>query len=169
MDQHPTFDLLAVRAAELLRHVHPQFAGTTWVVMVVDETTPEALHQADLVFLALPHGESTLIVQTRDADDRVLHPGAGFRFTSADARGSYYGGDQYGSWTYSLPELSGRRDKSSAFQPHRVYPERTSKSVKSKMKWPARKPGSARKTSKPPVLSRPCLPRVQKWAPRRRS
>ena len=87
--QHPTFDLLAAcaagRAGEPLVQVHPQFAGTSWARMMLDETTPEVLNQADLVFLALPHGESAAIVKTLDADVQVVDLGADLRLASADA------------------------------------------------------------------------------------
>ena len=113
--QHPTFDLLAAcaagRAGEPLAQVHPQFAGTSWADMVLDETTPEVLNQADLVFLALPHGESAAIAGVLDADVRVVDLGADFRLTSAEAWVTYYGGAHAGSWTYGLPELPGKRDE----------------------------------------------------------
>lgn len=112
--QHPAFDLLAAcaagRAGEPLAQVHPQFAGTSWAGMVLDETSPDVLNQADLVFLALPHGESAAIVKTVHDDVRIVDLGADFRLTSSKAWTSYYGGDHAGSWTYGLPELPGSRD-----------------------------------------------------------
>jgi len=63
--QHPTFDLVAAcaggRAGEQLALVHPQFAGTAWSDLMLDETDTDLLGQADVVFLALPHGESAAI------------------------------------------------------------------------------------------------------------
>jgi len=78
--------------------------------MVLDETSPDVLNQADLVFLALPHGESAAIVKTVHDDVRIVDLGADFRLTSSKAWTSYYGGDHAGSWTYGLPELPGSRD-----------------------------------------------------------
>ena len=93
--QHPTFGLLAAcaagRAGEPFAQVHPQFAGTSWAQMVLDETTPDLLNQADLVFLALPHGESAAIVQALDADVRAVGFGADFRLASAEAWITYSG------------------------------------------------------------------------------
>jgi len=79
--------------------------------MVLDETTPDVLNQADLLFLSLPHGESAAIVQALDADVWIVDLGADFRFASADAWVAYCGGDHAGSWTYGLPELPGKRDE----------------------------------------------------------
>ena len=65
--QHPTFDLIAAcaagRAGEALGAVHPQFSATPWAGLILDETTPSVLGQADLVFAALPHGESAALVE----------------------------------------------------------------------------------------------------------
>ncbi len=82
--------------------------------MVLDETTPEVLNQAELLFLALPHGESAAILQTLDAGVRIVDRGADFWLASADAWANYYGGDHAGSWTYGLPELPGKRDEIAA-------------------------------------------------------
>ena len=111
--QHPTFDLVAAcaagRAGEPLPAVHPQFSGTSWADLVLDETTAEVLGQADLVFLALPHGESAALAGELSVDTMVVDLGADFRLQSADAWSTFYGGEHAGSWTYGLPELPGAR------------------------------------------------------------
>ncbi len=113
--QHPTFDLVAAcaagRAGEQLAAVHPQFAGTSWAGLVLDETTTDVLGQADLVFLALPHGESAALASTLPADTMIVDLGADFRLTSPDAWTTFYGGDHAGTWTYGLPELPGARER----------------------------------------------------------
>lgn len=113
--QHPTFDLVAAcaagRAGEPLGAVHPQFAGTSWADLVLDETTTDVLGQADLVFLALPHGESAALASTLPADTMIVDLGADFRLTSPDAWTTFYGGDHAGTWTYGLPELPGAREQ----------------------------------------------------------
>jgi N-acetyl-gamma-glutamyl-phosphate reductase len=113
LSQHPTFDLLAAcaagRAGEQLAGVHPQFAGTAWAKLTLDETNAELLAQADLVFLALPHGESAALVAQLPSDSMVVDLGADFRLASASAWETYYGGAHAGAWTYGLPELPGAR------------------------------------------------------------
>ena len=111
---HPAFDLVATcaagRAGETLAAVHPQFAGTSWADFLLEETTASVLSQADLVFLALPHGQSAALVAQLPADTLVVDLGADFRLRSADAWAAFYGGEHAGSWTYGLPELPGARE-----------------------------------------------------------
>lgn len=112
--QHPTLDLVAAcaagRAGEHLATVHPQFAGTAWADLTLDETHVELLGQADLVFLALPHGESAALIAQLAADVMIVDLGADFRLRDGDAWTAFYGGDHAGSWTYGLPELPGARE-----------------------------------------------------------
>jgi len=107
--QHPTFDLVAAcaagRAGEQLAAVHPQFAGTAWSDLVLDETTPALLGQADVVFLALPHGESAVLAGQLPDATAIVDLGADFRLRSAQAWSRFYGGEHAGTWTYGLPEL----------------------------------------------------------------
>ncbi|MEL0281170.1 MAG: N-acetyl-gamma-glutamyl-phosphate reductase [Actinomycetota bacterium] len=116
--QHPTFDLIAAcaagRAGEALGAVHPQFSATPWAGLILDETTPSVLGQADLVFAALPHGESAALVQQLPAETLVVDLGADFRLVSSDAWTAFYGGTHAGSWTYGLAELPGVRGQIAA-------------------------------------------------------
>jgi len=113
--QHPDFDLTAAcaagRAGETVAAVHPQFAGTSWAGLILDETKAEILGQSDLVFLALPHGESAALAAQLAPETLVVDLGADFRLRSADAWANYYGGEHAGSWAYGLPELPGAREE----------------------------------------------------------
>ena len=73
------------------------------------ETSPEALSSADLIFLALPHGESAGLVAQIDPAARIIDLGADFRLVDPSAWAQYYGGPHSGTWTYGLPELPGAR------------------------------------------------------------
>jgi N-acetyl-gamma-glutamyl-phosphate reductase len=87
--------------------LHPQLpllADRTFI-----GTDPAALAEADLVFLALPHGESAKVVAELPPDLPVVDLGADFRLSDAGAWAHYYGGDHAGSWPYGLPELPGAR------------------------------------------------------------
>jgi N-acetyl-gamma-glutamyl-phosphate reductase len=82
----------------------PQLAGTTFA-----PTEAAVLADADLVFLALPHGQSAALVAQLPADLPVVDLGADFRLTSPAAWQAYYGSPHAGSWPYGLPELPGAR------------------------------------------------------------
>jgi N-acetyl-gamma-glutamyl-phosphate reductase len=72
-------------------------------------TDPAALADADLVFLALPHGGSAAVAARLPADTKVVDLGADHRLEDAAAWSRYYPGDHAGTWTYGLPELPGQR------------------------------------------------------------
>lgn len=78
---------------------------------VLDETTPEVLAGHDVVFLALPHGNSAAIAAELDADTLVVDCGADYRLADAEAWERWYGGQHAGSWPYGMPELPGARDE----------------------------------------------------------
>jgi N-acetyl-gamma-glutamyl-phosphate reductase len=74
------------------------------------ETNIEEINQCDLVFLALPHGESAKLVVEISKKVKIVDLGADFRLQSRDSWIKYYNDDYAGSWVYALPELPGRRD-----------------------------------------------------------
>lgn len=82
----------------------PQLAG-----QVFAPTEPAVLAEADLVFLALPHGQSAALVAELPPELPVVDLGADFRLTGAADWAAYYGGSHAGSWPYGLPELPGAR------------------------------------------------------------
>lgn len=82
----------------------PQLAGNVFAA-----TDPARLAEADLVFLALPHGESAPLVAALPPGLPVVDLGADFRLADAAAWASYYGGEHAGTWVYGLPELPGSR------------------------------------------------------------
>lgn len=87
--------------------LHPQLPQLAGVVFA--PTEPAVLAEADIVFLALPHGESAALVAGLPADRAVVDLGADFRLADAAAWERYYGGAHAGSWVYGLPELPGTR------------------------------------------------------------
>ena len=74
---------------------------------VLEETSPEVLAGHDVVFLALPHGESARYAEQLSADTVVIDCGADFRLTDPVAWEQFYGSAHAGSWPYGLPELPG--------------------------------------------------------------
>ena len=78
---------------------------------VLEETTVETLAGHDVVFLALPHGQSGPLAAQLPEGCVVIDCGADFRLTDPDAWARFYGGEHAGSWPYGLPELGEQRDR----------------------------------------------------------
>lgn len=99
--------LAATAAGRRVTQLHPhlpQLAGRTFAA-----TTAEALAEADVVFLALPHGESGALAAQLPPGVPVVDLGADHRLTDAAAWERWYGGPHAGAWTYGLPELPAQR------------------------------------------------------------
>ncbi len=108
---HPGVDVTSVsgqsNAGRLLGGVHPHLRSLAH--LTVTATDPATLGAADLVFLALPHGESAAIAAQLPAGVKVVDLGADHRLHDAAAWDRYYGGRHAGAWTYGLPELPGAK------------------------------------------------------------
>ena len=78
---------------------------------VLEETTIEVLSGHDVVFLALPHGQSGAVAAQLGDDVVVVDCGADFRLEDPDQWAAFYGGEHAGTWPYGLPELPGRREQ----------------------------------------------------------
>jgi N-acetyl-gamma-glutamyl-phosphate reductase len=108
---HPEFDLVAAtahsQAGASVAAVHPQLTGLDLTLRTTDAA---ALSDADLVFLALPHGQSAAVAAQLPAAVKVVDLGADFRLRDAAPWRTYYGGEHAGTWTYGLPELPGQRE-----------------------------------------------------------
>ncbi|MFI6446797.1 N-acetyl-gamma-glutamyl-phosphate reductase [Kitasatospora sp. NPDC050543] len=76
---------------------------------VLEPTTPEVLAGHDVVFLALPHGQSAAVAEALGADVLVVDCGADFRLRAAADWEQFYGSPHAGTWPYGLPELPGHR------------------------------------------------------------
>ncbi|MFJ9246519.1 N-acetyl-gamma-glutamyl-phosphate reductase [Streptomyces sp. NPDC101776] len=76
---------------------------------VLQETTPEVLAGHEVVFLALPHGQSAAVAEQLGPDVLVVDMGADFRLKDAADWEKFYGSAHAGTWPYGLPELPGAR------------------------------------------------------------
>jgi N-acetyl-gamma-glutamyl-phosphate reductase len=107
---HPEFDLVAASAhssaGSPVSAVHPQLVGLD---LTLCATEPAALTEADLVFLALPHGQSAALAAALPPTVKVVDIGADHRLRDPAAWQRHYGGEHAGAWTYGLPELPGQR------------------------------------------------------------
>ncbi|HTY73234.1 MAG TPA: N-acetyl-gamma-glutamyl-phosphate reductase [Actinomycetes bacterium] len=114
--EHPQLELGPVSAASnagaAVTSVHPHLAALT--DRTFEPTDPARLGEADLVFLALPHGESAALAGALPDGTRVVDLGADFRLADPQAWARYYKGPHAGQWTYGLPELPGQRERVAA-------------------------------------------------------
>ena len=69
---------------------------------------------ADVVFLALPHGASAAVAGALPASARVIDLGADHRLTDPADWAAGYGGEFADPWPYGLPELPGAREQIAA-------------------------------------------------------
>jgi len=108
---HPEFDLVAAtahsQAGAHVSAVHPQLAGLD---LILGATDAACLADTDLVFLALPHGQSAALAAQLPAGAKIVDLGADFRLQDGELWRRYYGGEHAGTWTYGLPELPGQRE-----------------------------------------------------------
>ena len=105
---HPNFVVTVVsahsNAGEQVTSVHPQlqsYAGRLFVT--VDSID---FNQVDLVFLALPHGESAALISKIPSHVKIVDLGADYRLEDASQWEKYYGGKHAGAWVYGMPELA---------------------------------------------------------------
>jgi N-acetyl-gamma-glutamyl-phosphate reductase len=109
---HPSLELGAVcggsSAGAPVTDLHPhlvELIGTSFAA-----TDAETLGDADLAFLALPHGESARLAAALVAGGTtVIDLGADHRLADPAAWQRWYAGPHAGAWPYGLPELPGAR------------------------------------------------------------
>lgn len=112
---HPDLELAAVtadsKAGQPIGVVHPQLAG---VPALADRqfaaTDPALIAGCDLVFLALPSGQSGPLASQLPATTPIVDLGADFRLADPAAWARFYGTPYAGRWVFGLPELPGARD-----------------------------------------------------------
>jgi len=95
------------KAGSAVTSVHPHLTALADRHFMA--TDPASLAEADIVFLALPHGESGTLAAALPAGIPVVDLGADHRLVDAHAWSSYYGGTHSGAWLYGMPELPGVR------------------------------------------------------------
>ena len=109
---HPEFKIEVIsagsNAGEPITSIHPHlshYAGRKF-----DGLDIQALNNCDLIFLALPHGESAKVVSQIKDSVKIVDLGADFRLEDSNSWSKYYGGEHAGTWVYGLPEKKGQRD-----------------------------------------------------------
>lgn len=105
---HPHIDVVAAVAhsqvGASVGDVHPRLRRT-FPDMRMSSIDDPMLASADIVFLALPHGQSAAAVGTLPERTLVVDLGADFRLQSAAAWQRYYGGEHAGTWVYGLADV----------------------------------------------------------------
>jgi N-acetyl-gamma-glutamyl-phosphate reductase len=113
---HPDLEIAAVSAGssagQPITAIHPNLTGhPRFDGRKFDATDAETMADAELIFMALPHGESAALASTLP-NARIVDLSADFRLGDEDAWHQFYGSVPYaGRWAYGLPELPGARDK----------------------------------------------------------
>jgi N-acetyl-gamma-glutamyl-phosphate reductase len=115
LTSHPDLEIgpLAANSSAGLAvtEAHPQLTGYLSLDGVVFAgTDPDILADADLLFTALPHGDSAQLAVRLPDHLRIIDLGADFRLADPGAWDRYYPTPYAGQWTYGLPELPGARD-----------------------------------------------------------
>jgi len=113
---HPDLEIAAVTAGSSagkpITSVHPNLTGhPAFDGKNFETTTAETLGGAELIFMALPHGESATLA-ARLPGARIVDLSADFRLGAEAAWHQFYGDVTYaGRWAYGLPELPGQRER----------------------------------------------------------
>lgn len=110
---HPEFEVCCItahsNAGEPITAVHPQlisFAGQKFSSFNASD-----FERCEVIFLALPHGESAAVIASLNPKAKIVDLGADYRLEDSAKWAQYYGGTHAGTWTYGAPELPGARAK----------------------------------------------------------
>jgi N-acetyl-gamma-glutamyl-phosphate reductase len=121
---HPDLELTAVTAdssaGKTVADLHPGLAGLPGLagrilqphaaaVLTDSVLTDSGLTDCDLVFLALPAGQSATMAARLPAGVKIVDLGPDFRLTDPQAWDRHYGGPHPGTWVTGIPELPGGR------------------------------------------------------------
>ena len=111
LSAHPDFEIGSITAGQSagtrVGDIHPQLSSLR--DRRIEETSVANLANADVIFLALPHGESAKLVNELEGVRLIIDLGADFRLGTPASWQQFYGSDYAGQWTYGLPELLGAR------------------------------------------------------------
>ncbi len=112
---HPSVDLVQItsreRAGRFVHAVHPNMRGVSRLKFI----HPDALEACDLLFLALPHGESARNIEKyAGIAPKLIDLSADFRLDSAEEYQRWYGEKHPASgwlerFVYGLPEVNRER------------------------------------------------------------
>ena len=117
---HPDLEIAAVSAGgsagKPITEVHPNLTGhPRYDGATFDATDAATLKDAELIFMALPHGESAKLAREIPTA-KIVDLSADFRLGDEGQWHQFYGEDvaYAGRWAYGLPELPGARERIAA-------------------------------------------------------
>jgi N-acetyl-gamma-glutamyl-phosphate reductase len=110
---HPEFEVCCVtahsNAGEPITSVHPQL--NSYAGQKFSSFNASDFERCEVIFLALPHGESAAVIESLNPKAKIVDLGADYRLEDSAKWTQYYGGTHAGTWTYGAPELPGARAK----------------------------------------------------------
>jgi N-acetyl-gamma-glutamyl-phosphate reductase len=112
---HPDLELDSVTAGgsagQTIGAVHPNLAAARdgLAERTFEPHGTADLSGSDLVFMALPAGQSAAVAAGIADTTKIVDLGPDFRLAAADAWTRHYGGAHAGRWVTGLPELPGAR------------------------------------------------------------
>jgi N-acetyl-gamma-glutamyl-phosphate reductase len=111
---HPALELVLATAdtsaGKMVGDVHANLAADAALARVIFEPHGGVKDaDADLVFLALPAGQSAPVAASLGGDVAIVDLGPDFRLADPADWARHYGGDHPGRWATGLPELPGAR------------------------------------------------------------
>jgi len=113
LEHHPHLTLAAVTAdssaGKTVGDLHPNMAGAGIAQLKLQPHAAAPLAACDLVFLALPAGESAPVATQLPASVKIVDLGPDFRLVDPAAWDRHYGGPHPGTWITGIPELPGGR------------------------------------------------------------
>jgi N-acetyl-gamma-glutamyl-phosphate reductase len=116
LSSHPHFQVGYIaagsQAGASITSVHPQLVN--YADRAFEATEISQMNKCELLFFALPHGESAKLITEVDSKIKIVDLGADFRLESPTSWDKYYGGEYAGAWVYGLPEIPGQREKISS-------------------------------------------------------
>jgi len=105
---HPELELTVAIAhsnvGERISKVHPHLMHLA--DHKFESLESDSLREAEVVFLALPHGKSAEVAKVLSVDQLVIDSGADYRLIESADWIRHYGGEHAGTWAYGLPELT---------------------------------------------------------------
>ncbi len=114
---HPDLEITAVSAGgsagKPITSVHPSLTGhPRYGGKNFDATDAATLKDAELIFMALPHGQSAALA-SEIPSAKIVDLSADFRLGNEGQWRQFYGADvaYAGRWAYGLPELPGAREQ----------------------------------------------------------
>ena len=113
LSNHDNFELTYIsagsNAGEDITSIHQHllnFAGRKF-----EKTEVNLINNCELVFLALPHGESASLISNISQKVKIVDLGADYRLADSKSWQNYYGGDHAGQFTYGLPEINNNAEQ----------------------------------------------------------